>query len=216
MTFDAMEDCASIETQPTFEKGGNLAKALCEGVDQAPATKPTRQTVGCTAENTKTEADKATLQLEQDGCDSDHQDELRNCNSQVETCEENKAKACACIHSSCSKVMKNRTKEMSNFESTIRNNLFKSSEAVEEKMCDPARAKCKFSSSTETMTRVSIGTEQDLNEDLVDFAGRFKQARDMFKQTIGEDVSHALVETAKEWQDECNERTPDEDKKRER
>ena len=96
--------------------------------------------------------------------------------------------------------MKNRIKVMSNFGSEIRNDPFKSLETVKEKMHDPARAKCELASLTETMTRVLIGAEQGLNEDLIDFAGRFKQARD-----TGDKASHVFVKTTKEWQDKCNE-----------
>ena len=61
----------------------------------------------------------------------------------------------------------------------------KSMDAIKEKMCDPARAKHEHVSLTETITRVILGTKQEFDEDSVDCTRRFEQAKDAFKQSVG-------------------------------
>jgi len=71
-----------------------------------------RQTVKCTAENTKTEEAEANSQVEQQGCDLEHKEELMLHNAEKESHEDNKAKACALMFSCCNKTMQNRIEEM--------------------------------------------------------------------------------------------------------
>ena len=108
--------------------------------------------------------------------------------------------------------MKNRTQEQSNFESEIRNDPFKLLESIKEKMCDPARAKHEYASLTDAINRALVDAKQSHGKDLIDYAKRFKQAKDIFKQTVGDNALNSFVENAKEHLIESKKGAPDADK----
>ena len=70
-------------------------------------------------------------------------------------------------------------------------------------MYDPARAKYEFVALTESITRI-LNTKQEDEEGLVDYTKRFKQAKDILKATIGEDILHKFVENTKDYKDTNN------------
>ena len=90
---------------------------------------------------------------------------------------------------------------MSNFDSEIRDNPFKLLDAIKNKMYDPARAKYECASLTESIVRALLNTKQEFDEDLIDYTKRFKQAKDIFQQTVGDEILHKFVENAKDYKD---------------
>ena len=112
VTCDSVKDHVALMMQKTHQNGDNTAEALRNDKDVVPGAEPTRQTVKCTAENTKTEEAEANSQVEQQGCDLEHKEELMLHNAEKESHEDNKAKACALMFSCCNKTMQNRIEEM--------------------------------------------------------------------------------------------------------
>ena len=198
---DSMKDHVVLLTQKTYRNGNDAAEALRTGNDAVPGSKPRRRAVQHAADNAKTEEDKANLQVMQQGFDLEHKEELRLCNARKEQCEDNKVKAYALMFSCCNKTMQNRIEEMSTFESEIRNKPIKLMDAIKEKMCDPARAKCEHVSLTETVARAILGTKQDFDEDSIEHTKRFKQAKDTFKQSVGAKTLDEFVVHAQEHKD---------------
>ena len=72
---------------------------------------------------------------------------------------------------------------------------------IKEKMYDPSRVKYEYASLTDSMIRVLVGTKQEFNEDLVDYTKRFKQAKDIFKQSVGDNILDNFIEHTKEYKD---------------
>ena len=202
VTFDTMKEYVILKIQKDYKKGGDIAEALRTGIDDVPGTKPIRQLVSYTAENSKTDHAKENLRLLQDGYDLDYTEALRAYNANREQYDDNKKKAYATIFGLCNKVMKSRIEEMSTFDTTIRNDPFELLNAIKEKMYDPARAKYEFVSLTDTFNRTASETRQDFDEDLLDYTKRFKQAKDILKQTTGDETLHTFVEHTKEYVEE--------------
>ena len=97
--------------------------------------------------------------------------------------------------------MQNRIEESSNFESEIRSKPIKSLEATKEKMHDPARVKCKCVLLTEMFARTTVETRQENDENSIDCTKRFKQTRDILKQTVGEETLELFAEQTQEHKD---------------
>ena len=89
--------------------------------------------------------------------------------------------------------------ELGDFESNRRDPLWLLGQ-IKEKMYDPARAKYEFTSLTETLIRL-LGTKQEDNESLVDYTKRFKQARDIFKTTFGNEVLYEFIQKTREYRE---------------
>ena len=83
-TCDSVKDHIVLMTQKTCWNGNDMAEALRNNKDVVPGNKPTRQTVKHAADNAETEKDKANLQVEQQGFDSEHKEELKLCNARKE------------------------------------------------------------------------------------------------------------------------------------
>ena len=93
-TCGSVKDHIVSMMQKTCWNGNDMAEALRTNNDVVPGNKPTRQTVKHAAKNTKTQEDTANLQqVEQQGFDSEHKEELKSCNAGKELHEDNKAKA---------------------------------------------------------------------------------------------------------------------------
>ena len=90
---------------------------------------------------------------------------------------------------------------MSNFDSEIRDNPFKLLDAIKDKMYDPARAKYEHALLTESIIRALLNAKQEFDEDLIDCTKRFKQAKDVFQQTVGDEILHKFVENTKDYKD---------------
>ena len=101
--------------------------------------------------------------------------------------EDNKIKAYGLIFSHCNKVMQNRIEETPNFEADIRDDPLMLLREIKKKMYDPARAKYEFVTLTESLKRI-LSTTQENDEDLVQYTKRFKQARDIVKDSIGKEI----------------------------
>ena len=110
--------------------------------------------------------------------------------------------------------MQSRIEEMSSFESEIKNKPIKLLEAIKEKMYDPSRVKYEYASLTDSMIRVLVGTKQEFNEDLVDYTKRFKQAKDIFKQSVGDNILDNFIEHTKEYKDTSDSNVQDNLKKK--
>ena len=143
-------------------------------------------------------------QMEQSGFDLEHKEELRMYNTRVEVYKENEVTACALTFGCCNKTMQNCIEETSCFETTIRNDPFKSLEEIKTKMYDPARAKCECISSTETLSRTVNDSKQNEDEEPIDCTKQFKQTRDVVKNALGAEFLDKFAERTKEVQDETD------------
>ena len=130
----------------------------------------------------------------------EYTEDLRNYNVRKYAYEENKHKAYALIFGYCNKIMQNRVEEASDFEIRIRNDPLELLREVKTKMYDPARAKYEFVALTESIARI-LNTKQEDDEGLVEYTKRFKQAKDILKTTIGEDILHKFIENTKKYKD---------------
>ena len=145
------------------------------------------------------ELSRACIAAKQAGHDLKFAEEHREHKDRKNQYDDNKKRAFAWMHETlCSKAMKSRLEEMSNFDSEIRDNPFKLLDATKDKMHDPARAKYAYASLTESMTRALLNTKQEFDEDLIDCAKRFEQAKDTFEQTVGDEILHKFVENTKD------------------
>ena len=95
--------------------------------------------------------------------------------------------------------MQNRIEETKDFETIIRDDLIKLLEEIKKKMYNPARAKYKYVTLTESLKRI-LDTKQEDDESLIDYTKRFKQARDIVKDSMGLDILHNFVESTSEYQ----------------
>ena len=89
------------------------------------------------------------------------------------------------LNNYCSKVMKHRVEEKSNYKSTVRDNPVELLLRIKQYMYVPTRAKYEHEGLLETLKQFMVGTKQAEDEDLTAYGKRFKQANDIFKQAVG-------------------------------
>ena len=141
MTCDALKDCIVMQVQKTFKNGQDVAESLRTKQDHPPGSEPTRQVVTFTSEEAGKVEVRLSKQLTQQGHDMECKEELRECDARKQICEDNEPKACTFAFGHCNRAMQNRIKEMTDFDSEIRNEPIGSLKAIKEKMHDPARVK---------------------------------------------------------------------------
>ena len=91
-----------------------------------------------------------TIKIEQDGLDIDYTDKLREYNNRKRTLEQNLLKASELIMSHCNKIMQNRIKAISDYETRLRDSAKELLEEINNKMYDPSEDKYDY----DTVTRV--------------------------------------------------------------
>ena len=206
VTYDTVKDHIVQQIQKTFKYGNDMAQAIREmeyDDDNLGGGRPTRKVIDIPTEKDAREALHMTLQIEQEGYDIEYKEELRKYNIRKDVYEENKVKAYALIFRCCNKTMQNRIEESKDFESVIRDDPLELLKEIKKKMYDPARAKYEYVTLTESLNRI-LTTKQEDDENLVDYTKRFKQARDILCDTVGEDILHKFVETTNEYQKETD------------
>ena len=95
-----------------------------------------------------------------------------------------KIRAYALIFEHCNKAMQSRIEEYVDFETKIRDNPRLLLEEIKKKMYDPARAKYEYATLTESLRRI-LETKQEDEESCVEYTKRYKQARDIVRDSIG-------------------------------
>ena len=201
VTYETLKDHIILQVQKTYKYGGDIADALRTMTATTALVEPQRQVVVYDSSNVNDPIKMANLQIQQQGYDLDYREEYRIYNTRKEQYEDNLIKAYALIFSYCNKVMQNRIEEMSNFDSEIRNDPIKLLEVIKEKMYDPARAKYEFVSLTEAFSRLIVETKQEKDESLIDYTKRFKQTKDILKQTVGDKVLQEFAERTQDYKD---------------
>ena len=94
--------------------------------------------------------------------------------------------------------MQNRIEEHRDFETTVRDNPIELLKAIKTLMYDPSRAKYGYASLTEALVRI-ITVAQDQDESLLDYTKRFKQSRDIVKDSLGTDILDKFIMNTKEY-----------------
>ena len=112
--------------------------------------------------------------------------------------ENNIIKAYATIFEYCSKTIQARIRELSDYESKIRNNPIELMKAIKELMHSPIRAKYAFATLTDAFERL-LNIKQQENKGLLDYTSRFKQEQDILKEYVGKDILHTFVEHTDEY-----------------
>ena len=104
--------------------------------------------------------------------------------------------------------MQSRIEQHADFESDIRDNPIKLLETIQVLMHDTIRGRYPYASVTDAMKNLLYIKQQD-NEPLLDYAKRFKQARDVLKSHVGTKILDEFVETTREYKedDDDDERT---------
>ena len=203
-TYDTVKDHIIQYVQKNLKNGLDMAETLRSGTYATPGIKPVRLIEedrliyqGMTAEN-KPSSDK--MKILQDGNDIEYREELREYNARARQYEENKSKTYAIIMDYCNKTMQNRIEEVKDFELRIRNDPLELLKEIKTKMYDPARAKYEYVLITETLGRI-LNTKQEDGESLTDYTKRFKQSRDIMKESMGTKLFHEFAATTKEYKD---------------
>ena len=70
---------------------------------------------------------------------------------------------------------------------------------IKQKIYDPAKAVYCWETFTNIITRFVSDTKQAEGQDLIDYVKRFKQAKDLFKQTIGSKFTEAFMKISPEY-----------------
>ena len=123
---DSMKEHVTMSAQKNCKNGGDLAAALRNGVDDTPGAEPVRTLETHTEKNAASEIDRANIAAKQAGHDLKFSEECREHKDRKNQYDDNKKRAFAWTHESlCSKAMKSRLEEMSDFDSEIRDNPFK-------------------------------------------------------------------------------------------
>ena len=106
-------------------------------------------------------------------------------------------KAFAYIFSNfCTKAMQQRIEEHPDF-STIQDDPMELLKVIKLVMHDPIRAKYPMASMIDTLWRM-INIKQFVNENLIEYAKRFKQTRDVMRSYIGtEFLEYFIVQSSK-------------------
>ena len=99
-------------------------------------------------------------------------------------------------------MMKNRIEEKSDYETAVRDDPVILLKRIKQYMFIPTKAKYDFEGLWESMKRFVIDTKQEDHEGLNDYTKRFKQAKNIFKQSLGE---HWLDHFMKQTSDYTNE-----------
>ena len=202
VTYETLKDHIILQVQKTYKYGGDIADALRSMTTTTTAVaEPTRRTVTFDSNNINNPIMIENLKIEQQGYDLDYKEKYRAYNTRKEQFEDNLIKAYALIFSYCNKVMQNRIEEMTDFDTQIRNDPIKLLEVIKEKMYDPARAKYEFVSLTEAFSRLIVETKQEKDESLIDYTKRFKQTKDILKQTVGNKVLQEFAERTQEYKE---------------
>lgn len=186
--------------QKTYKHGNDIAKALWDKADLADvdAGPPVRDNIVVPGGGF-TDQIAFELNLKQQGYDIKYKEELRTYNICKEVYAENKPKAYALIFGYCNKVMQNRIEENPKFETDICDKPIEVLGKIKRKMYDPARGKYEYVTLTESIKRI-LETKQEDSESLVDYTKRFKLARDIMWDSVGEDILHRFVEKTAEYQ----------------
>ena len=71
---------------------------------------------------------------------------------------------------------------------------------IKSKMYDPAHAKYEYATLTESILWFAEAKQEE-SESITDYTERFKQARDILRDSVGEDILHTFVEKTQEYKD---------------
>ena len=146
-----------------------------------------------------TEQDNNLRQIEQEGLDIFYKAEVDEYVKRKNIYQSNLKKSYALILSYCSKTIQSRIEAASSYESVIQDDPIEILKKIKIIMHDPEKSKYPFASLTEAMSR-TINSKQYEKENLLEYTKRFKQARDIFKSHVGNDILHQFIENLPEYQ----------------
>ena len=190
-TYDQVKEQIIIQVQKSFKDPNRIVNILREeDVSVAGLTAPTltKARYVDAQGNVLAGADKIEADLEQNEYNIVFREELRIYNEEKKQLEDNLQKAYALIMKNyCSNTMRNRVEDKPNFEIDVQDKPVELLKVIKEYMYIPTKSKYEFEGLLETMKRFIVDTKQDETEDLTTYTKRFKQARDIFEQSVGKD-----------------------------
>ena len=144
-------------------------------------------------------------QLQQDGIKIQFQIDYQAYLERKVALENNMVKAYALIFSTyCNKTMQTRVENHHLFQTDIQDNPIKLLEVVQVLMHDGIRERFHFASVTEALRNLFF-IKQHEQESVLDYSKRFKEARDVLRSYIGDEIFHYFIERTSEYRDEDDE-----------
>ena len=110
----------------------------------------------------------------------------------------NLIKAYSLIFDTCSIGMQSWVMEHPDYENKIKNDPIELLKAIKILMHDPVRARYALTSLTDTVERLMNLKQQD-NKHLLDYTRCFKQARDILKASVGNDILDKFISDTKAY-----------------
>ena len=182
ITYDTVKDCILQQIQKTYQQGHDVVVSLRELQRKDFISEmPTRIL--------STEQDNNLRQIEQEGLDIFYKAEVDEYVKRKNIYQSNLKKSYALILSYCSKTIQSRIEADSSYESVIQDDPIEILKKIKIIMHDPEKSKYPFASLTEAMSRM-INIKQYEKENLLEYTKRFKQARDIFKFHVRNDILH--------------------------
>ena len=128
----------------------------------------------------------------------------------VNMLEQNLIRAYALIFSTyCTKVMQSRVEQHADFENEIMDDPIKLLEVIKVLLHDTVKSKYPYTSVTNSL-RNFIMIKQNDHEQLLDYAKRFRQARDLLKSQMGTEILDKFVTTTSEYEGETTQEKKEE------
>lgn len=122
-------------------------------------------------------------------------------------------KAYALSYDPCNKTMKTRIEEIKDFHKRVQDDPIELLKEIKKKMYNPVKQTWEYITLTDMLGQL-LETKQDDSENITDFTKRFKQVKDIAKETLGTKILDTFVETTYEYQKETDGMKKDKIKKR--
>ena len=207
-TYDSVKEQIILRIQSNFKDGSRIVKMIrSEDPKEGQLIYPTLVKADLVDGEGKlfTGQEKAIKDLEQEENNMIFREKLRIYNEEKKQLEDNIEKAYALIFNSfCSKTMQNRIEEKSDFETAVRDNPIELLKRIKQSMYVPTRSKYEFDGLLETMKRFVIDTKQTDDEDVTAYSKRFKQANDIFTQSVGKEWISEFIKNTSEYASETD------------
>ena len=178
--FSTIKDHVLNEIQKNYKYGFDIVDTLRLEDDKGTRVP---ELVRATIIDEITKGNAVLMKMNKNGFNFKYVKEQKKYNKQKEIYKENKHKAYAYIMGFCNKTMENCVMETKEFETEIRNNLFRLFEAIKQKMYGPTKSKYDYLTLTSTMRKFLLIKQED-DKTLTNYTKRFKQLRDNFQVMV--------------------------------
>eukprot|EP00546_Thalassionema_frauenfeldii_P017239 CAMPEP_0178900222 /NCGR_PEP_ID=MMETSP0786-20121207/3354_1 /TAXON_ID=186022 /ORGANISM="Thalassionema frauenfeldii, Strain CCMP 1798" /LENGTH=344 /DNA_ID=CAMNT_0020571203 /DNA_START=2579 /DNA_END=3613 /DNA_ORIENTATION=+ len=199
-TFNDIKDKVEMDVQQTFGKrSGDVVQSLRDMKKMDYDKLPPKLKVSTKTKDDEKERENRQFEL-------DYTEDRREHEKRKELYDSNMAKAYARIWEKyTSEPMKNRIRNLSDYETKVRDDPIELLTRVREIMLMPKKSRYHYDSMTEAILSFLL-CKQTKHESLRDYYSKFKQARDNLKEDIGDDFIRHFVKQTKEYKDETDKR----------